>query len=262
MEIKELAERILSADTLEDKLFFPEEPVTDFTPGNPIFWDEPTRPSGLQFTSFKRKQDKLPPFEALESVENRVRCLHRFFGHELLAVEIMAYALLAFPDAPKHFRRGLVNTLKDEQRHVALYKERLAALGANPEDFSFHRHFWAFTKFMKTPSEYVSILCLTFEMANLDFSSIYGKWFARFEDRDSAALMGTILKDEIAHVGFGWNWLKKWKLEEESEWEAWLKALPEILNPKRAKGFFFHEEPRKSAGVSSEWIDHFKGILS
>lgn len=260
MEIRELAIRILSADTLEGKLFFPKDTVTDLNPGPPLFWKTPTRPSVLKFSSYTRKKDKLPPFHALEKIENRVTCLHRFFGHELLAVEIMAYALLAFPEASKRFRKGLLNTLKDEQGHVRLYIERLKALGASPGDFPLHEHFWAFTKFMKTPSEYVSTLCMTFEMANLDFATMYGQWFSRFDDQDSAALMGTILKDEIAHVGFGYNWLKKWKLKEESDWEAWLKALPNILNPKRAKGFVFHEEPRRKAGLSGDWIQKFKDL--
>jgi len=42
---------------------------------------------------------------------------------------LIAWALLAHPDAPVQFRRGLVAILADEQRHLGLYFERLAALG-------------------------------------------------------------------------------------------------------------------------------------
>ena len=52
-------------------------------------------------------------------------------------------------------------------------------------------------------------MSLTFEMANLDFSTMYGESFARNGDTESAALMAKILEDEISHVSFGWNWLCK-----------------------------------------------------
>ncbi len=49
-------------------------------------------------------------------------------------------------------------------------------------------------------------MSLTFEMANLDFAPTYGKTFHECGDEDAAELMKQILKDEIAHVAFGWNW--------------------------------------------------------
>ena len=78
---------------------------------------------------FRRREGKLPPFESHRDPNNRAACLHRFAGHELLAVEIMAYALLKFPDAPPHFRKGLAHTLKEEQEHVRLYIKELTRLG-------------------------------------------------------------------------------------------------------------------------------------
>ena len=101
-------------------------------------------------------------------------------------------------------------------------------------------------------------MSLTFEMANLDFAPMYGQSFERNGDQKSAALMAQILKDEISHVAFGWNWLKKLKQNELSEWDAWKTAISPLLTPKRARGFVIHEEHRRKAGISPEWIDTLK----
>ena len=223
-----------------------------------MIWNEPVRPPSMGF-KLRSKSEKLPPFHSLDKEDNRAICLHRFAGHELLAVEIMAYALLRFPEAPPHFRRGLSHTLKEEQGHVRLYIERLKALGVNFGDLPLYRHFWCHTPYLTTPISYVSVMSLTFEMANLDFAPMYGKAFEQHGDMASAALMNRILKDEIAHVSFGWNWLQKFK-KKESDWDAWKDALSPLLTPKRAKGFLLHEEHRRKAGVSEEWIANLKAL--
>ncbi len=98
-------------------------------------------------------------------------------------------------------------------------------------------------------------------MANLDFAPMYGKSFAHFGDSEAAGLMATILKDEISHVKFGWRWLNQFKPGVESEWSAWEKTLATtLLTPKRAKGFHVHEDPRKQAGISEEWIAKLKSL--
>jgi uncharacterized ferritin-like protein (DUF455 family) len=95
-------------------------------------------------------------------------------------------------------------------------------------------------------------------MANLDFAPLYGKSFAKAGDTESAALMQTILEDEISHVSFGLNWLKKLKAPEENEWDVWERNLPSLMTPARAKGLILHEEPRRKAGVPEEWIQKLK----
>ena len=59
------------------------------------------------------------------------RLLHFFANHELLATELMALVLLKFPDAPAAFRKGVLETLKDEQEHTRLYIERMKASAAS-----------------------------------------------------------------------------------------------------------------------------------
>jgi len=255
MELRQWATRILTADTLEEKLLSPEI-LTDFEPGAPLLFDEPIRPASMGFNK-RTKEDKLPPFQLHGSADNRAICLHRFAGHELLAVEIMAQALIAFPEAPKAFRKGIAHTLKEEQGHVKLYINRMNQLGLNFGDLPLYRHFWNHVPHLTTPIRYVSVMSLTFEMANLDFAPMYGKSFSNFGDHTSAALMAQILKDEINHVYFGFSWLQKFKGELDS-WDAWTEAQGPKLNPKRAKGFLLIEENRRAAGIPESWIDRLR----
>lgn len=259
MEIREWAIQVLSADTLEGKLIDPGA-WTDHAPGAPLIWQEPVRPPGMGF-SRKTKEEKLPSFQEHSDPYKRALCLHRFAGHELLAVEIMAFTLLAFPQAPSTFRLGLAHTLREEQGHVALYMKQMERLGVQFGDCPLYRHFWKHTPHIQSPLHYISMMSLTFEMANLDFAPMYGKSFSQAGDMESAQLMATILKDEISHVKFGWRWLQRFKGTDESEWGAWEKTLEgTLLTPKRAKGFCVHEEPRKQAGIPSEWIEKLKEL--
>lgn len=258
MEIREWATRILTADTLKEKLLCPEH-LTDHNPGTPLLFDEPTRPIHMGFNK-RSKEEKLPPFQTHRDEEKRAICLHRFAGHELLAVEIMAHALTAFPDAPKAFRKGVAHTLKEEQGHVQMYMRRMEEMGIKFGDLPLYRHFWNHVPYLTSPVRYVSVMSLTFEMANLDFAPLYGKSFAHFGDEKSSALMQQILKDEINHVSFGFSWLNRLKAKEEASWDVWSESLNPKLNPKRAIGFVLMEENRRLAGIPEDWIDNFRKL--
>jgi uncharacterized ferritin-like protein (DUF455 family) len=258
MEISEWAYRILTGDTLEEKLLAPES-LTDQHPGAPLLFKEPVRPPGMGFRRHTRKE-KLPAFHEHKDPDKRAICLHRFAGHELLAVEMMAQALLAFPDAPARFRKGVANTLREEQGHVVLYIAHMKRFGLNFGDLPLYRHFWTHVPHLTTPIRYLSAMSLTFEMANLDFAPLYKESFLRIGDVESTALMQQILDDEIGHVSFGWNWLKRLKRPDQTEWEAWREALPSRIEPTRSIGLVFHEQHRRSAGISEDWINRMGAL--
>jgi uncharacterized ferritin-like protein (DUF455 family) len=258
MELLDWSIQILSADRLDDKLFCPDV-LTDLTPGPALLWKIPIRPPSMGFQKHTRK-DRLPRPHELHHADKRAACLHRFAGHELLAVEIMAYALLAFPDAPAPFRKGIAHTLKEEQEHVRRYMNRLKEMGVNFGDLPLYKTFWSYVPHLTTPIRYLSTMSLTFEMANLDFAPFYGKLFTENGDAASSALMQGIFDDEIKHVSFGCRWLKKLKDPSQSPWDAWLTCLPPRVLPARAKGPQFFADHRRLAGIDEEWIDRLHRI--
>ena len=254
MELRAFAERVLFSESLEEKLALPGT-ITDECPGVALITPEsPGRPAELKMAA-RGERAELPAEHELEREEPRAVLLHFFANHELLATELMALVLLRFPEAPTAFRRGVLQTLKDEQEHTRLYMERMARCGVAFGDLPVNGFFWRHVADMESPLDYVSRLSLTFEQANLDYAQHYGGIFGRMGDVDTAALLGRIYEDEIGHVGVGLHWFRKWKRGEESDWEAWRKVLRFPMIPARARGAGpFNAEGRRRAGLDEEFI--------
>jgi len=225
MELRDLAEQVLFATTLEEKLRAPEV-ITDERPGAPLLTVEtPGRPTELQFKPQGAGKADFPGVHRLEREQERGRLLHFFANHELLATELMALALLRFPDAPAAFRRGLLQTLKDEQAHTRLYMERMRHSGIEFGELPVSGYFWRSVASMESPLDYVARLSLTFEQANLDFCRHFARGFQAVGDADTAALLERIYRDEIGHVAYGLKWFRRWKNPGESDWEAFCRQL-------------------------------------
>ncbi len=188
--------------------------------------------------------------------QNRGRLLHFFANHELLAAELMALALLKFPDAPESFRRGLFRTLQEEQKHTLWYLGRMKECGVQLGEFSLSRFFWDTVAPMETPFDYVSRLSLTFEQANLDYSLHYGAILREAGDPRTAKIMERIYRDEIDHVGYGLKWFRRWKSPGESDWDAYDRSLRLPLSPSRAKGngTAFNDAGRRESGLDEDFI--------
>ena len=98
MELREFAERVLFATTLEEKLQSPGV-ISDERPGSALGTpDAPGRPRGLNFKPTGTSRGEFPGTRHLEQADERGRLLHFFANHELLATELMALVLLKFPD--------------------------------------------------------------------------------------------------------------------------------------------------------------------
>ncbi len=254
MELREFAERVLFATTLEEKLLRPAD-ITDERPG-PAFVTPaaPGRPKELQFKATGEARDSFPGTKNLEQESERGKLLHFFANHELLATELMALVLLKFPDAPAAFRKGVYQTLKDEQEHTQLYLARMKECGVHFGELPVSGYFWRSVSVMENPMDYVSSLCLTFEQANLDFARHFAQGFATVGDDATAKLLDKIYRDEIGHVAYGLKWFRRWKNPDESDWKAFCRQLKFPLSPQRAKGITLNVAGRRAAGLDTAFI--------
>jgi len=255
IQLQEFAEQVLFGTTIEAKLSFPREAIIDTIPGNAIVTPRQlTRPKHLMLRDDGVRAK--PPNQAkLVDEKERGKLLHFFGNHELLATELMALALLKFPDAPASFRRGLLETLKDEQMHTRLYMHRMEQCGVEFGELPLNDYFWKSVSSMEDPLDYVTRLSLTFEQANLDYSREYGKIFDAAGDIATGKILTKIYHDEIDHVGFGLKWFRQWKAAGKSDWEAYRERLVFPLSPARAKGNDFNTAGRLQVGFDPNFIN-------
>lgn len=252
MELRAFAERILFSASLADKLAF-DTHLTDAAPGPAIqVPDLPGRPPEL---GFGRDRVPFPHAEKLESATTRGQVLHFFANHELLALELMALVLLRFPDAEPRFRRGLAATMRDEQRHLAAYLERMKTLGVELGALGLSDFFWTALKATPSPLHFVAGMSLTLEQANLDFMRAYGVAFQAAGDGETSEILASVLEDEVRHVRHGHRWFERWRTRERSAFEVYRELILHPLTPARARGRRFDRESRQRAGLEEDFID-------
>lgn len=258
IQLQDFAKQVLFGTTIEEKLSFPREEIIDTRPGTAITTPRTlARPKQLALREDGVRADH-PSIAKLVDERERGRLLHFFGNHELLATELMALALLKFPDAPASFRRGVLETLKEEQIHTRMYMHRMQQCGVEFGELPLSDYFWKSVSSMEDPLDYVTRLSLTFEQANLDYSREYAKVFNQVGDNATANILDKIYRDEIDHVGFGLKWFRQWKAHSKTDWEAYRERLVFPLSPARAKGKPFNAEGREAAGLDIEFINDLK----
>ena len=82
----------------------------------------------------------------------------------------MCWAILAFPETPPSFRRGLMAIAREEVRHMGLYLEHLGVLGHAVGDFEVRDWFWERVPSCESPAAFVATMGIGFEGGNLDHS--------------------------------------------------------------------------------------------
>ena len=183
---------------------------------------------------------------------------HIMANHELQALEVMAWTLIAFPEAPAEFRRGMVDVMADEQRHTRMHIERAARLGLRFGELPVNCYIWKKAMAFTSVLDYVAGLPLVFEGRNLDHTLEFAEAFSAAGDERSASTMRVIHRDEIAHVAFGVTWLRRLKPPGQSEWDAFESHLHWPLRPGKARGDAFQREARIAAGFSLDFIDRLE----
>jgi uncharacterized ferritin-like protein (DUF455 family) len=258
MEMRAFAAGLIESPTLEGKLAQAPAHITDFEPGIPLRYAEPVRPAGLEIVP--GASPKVPPPEGMCDPSQRPRILHALANHELQAAELFAWALLAFPDAPAAFRRGLLTILGDEQRHCRMYLDRLAAMGGAFGDHPVSGLFWRRVDAIDSPLAFVCTMGLTFENANLDFSleHIEAARAARKNgDEETAQVLQEVHDDEVTHVAFAWRWMREFKESGQGDWEAFVAAGPRHA-AERARGATFDRPGRERAGLDPAFIERLE----
>lgn len=197
---------------------------------------------------------------ALKSAEKRARLIHTFLHHELQAAELMAWALLAFPDTPKPFRRGLIGILFDEVNHMHLYCKYLRARGYEPGCFAVRDWFWERIPTVASPAGFCATMGMGFEAANLDHARRFAIRFRAAGDEEAAVIEEVVHAEEIPHVRFATHWFERFTSEEPSSdrFDLWTRHLPAPLSPLVMRGEPLDRGGRLRAGADAAFVDRLE----
>ncbi len=207
----------------------------------------PGRPAELHLVT------KAPKTRGLSTTNGRARALHTFLHHELQAAELMAWAVLAFPDTPREFRAGLVRIALDEVRHMGLYAKQIERLGHRVGDFSVRDWFWERIPSCATPVSFVAAMSLGLESANLEHTASFAARFRTAGDEEGARAQELVGREEIAHVRFGAHWFDEFTGG--LDFDRWREALPEPLSPMLMRGRVLERDARTRAGFPGSFLD-------
>ena len=101
-------------------------------------------------------------------------------------------------------------TLSELQLHCELYLERIKELGGNnvgPHSDYFWKHAEVIRSAANPLTAFLSVMGMTLEQANLDFTLMYRDAFENVGDSESARIIQRVHDDEIRHVRLARRWL-------------------------------------------------------
>lgn len=159
---------------------------------------------------FKVVQTGDEMFEMADMSEtSRRERLHRHMNNEAGAIEIAAQCLVDFPDAPWDLRMQLARQCYDEARHVAALLRRLLQLGGYKGEFPIANYEWSVTCTLDSLAGRLAVQNRTFEAGLMDLlGSLLKKW-REIGDHTTADMLEHILADEVTHVRFANQWIRR-----------------------------------------------------
>ena len=228
MNVVDWCSKIFQSETLEAKMLSPDI-ITDYSYQELMDFDlsEPGRSLEIQFS---KQKIKFPKVAGFRDVEVKAKALAFFANHELEAIEMMCAAIIKFGNqVPEReflkISRGIVSSIKDEQRHLKLYLNRINDFGSSIDRYPLNDFFWKQFSKMNSFDDFFALMSLTLEAANLDFCLFYEKVFRNLEDEKTAKIMREVYNDELNHVKVGIYWLNKWR-DNDSLWDYYWPIYP------------------------------------
>lgn len=250
--VEDWARAYVESTSLAHKLAPPPPPTRWASAPVAVRIASPGRPVELVAAPKKRKT---PGAEALRDPRRRAELLHVFAHHELQAAEIFLWAILAFPETPIAFRRGLLHIVRDELRHLTLYRDHLVRLGHDYGSFPVRDWFWERVPgSVRSAAQLAAMMGVGFEGANLDHTRRFATAFRAAGDEEGARLQELVGEEEIPHVRFALTWMRELS-GSEPDFARWEEALPPPITPLVMRGRPLDRAARARAGMDDAWLD-------
>lgn len=245
---------VLAADDPARKAALARAASLDRPSGSDAVIDEPTGLPGRPARPILVPHQDVPA-RSVATVEGRAALLHALAHIELNAIDLAADAAFRFPGLPDDYYRDWTQVMREEALHFQLLAAHLSTLGYAYGDFPAHRALWDMAE--RTRHDVLARIALvprTMEARGLDASPAVRAKLQSAGDREAAAIVDVILRDEIGHVAIGNRWFAYLCDARGLEPVATYADLAARHQAPRLRGPF-NLEARRAAGFTSAELD-------
>ena len=195
------------------------------------------------------------PQRSMNTVEGRAALIHALAHIEFNAVNLALDAIWRFAGMPDAYYADWLQIADEEALHFTLLANHLRQSGFAYGDFPAHDGLWEMAE--KTSEDILARMALvprTREARGLDASPSIRSRLFQAGDRDAAAILDIILRDEIGHVAIGnrwYAWLCRWQGRDP------VHAYRELARKHRAPQLRgpFNLAARRAAGFTDEELE-------
>jgi len=207
----------------------------------------------------------VPDSGALTEEARRQR-VHREYNQEVQTIEIAALCLVDFPDAPWELRMELARQCWDEARHAEICFRRLKAMGGWKGMYPIANLDWSVVGMLDSLAARLTVQNRTFEGGSLDIERGEIAMHLERGDHATAEIVEAVGADEIHHVRFANQWLKRMTdaqprtVLEVAQAMAWLRQVVEATGGESQHEIATNVHDRELAGFSSTEISEVERL--
>jgi len=236
--------RCRAVDALSEELVL--EPERSVVPDRPV----PGRPLRPRLVPIQQVPARNP-----RTTEGRAALLHSIAHIEFNAIGLALDAIWRYSGLPRAYYLDWLRVAHEETHHFRLLGAHLASLGFAYGDFDAHDGLWDMAA--RTADDVLDRMALVprrLEARGLDVSPGIRSRLVAAGDPQAAAILDTILQDEIGHVAIGnrwFNWLCSVRGLDPVATDAHIAARHRVPRPRGP----FNIAARRAAGFSVAEIE-------
>lgn len=171
-----------------------------------LFGDEPARDSRFNVKHYWREMTNLDEDDPMLVPE----FLHRQMNEEINGLEISAMNLSQYPDADWDLRMAMARQCADEARHIDMFRNCFERRGVKVGDYPVLNFQYRIISRIESLIGRLAVQNRSFEAAGLDaIQSEIEERSRRDGDEDLVELFDAQLADEVQHVRYANDWIKK-----------------------------------------------------
>ncbi len=202
------------------------------------------------------------PRRRLSNDKGHIAAVHALAHIEFNAINLAWDCVLRYGGMPSSFYEDWVGVAAEEAFHFRLLMQRLVQLGADYGDLPAHDGLWEMAE--KTSGDLAARMAMVprfLEARGLDVTPGLIEKFRQAGDPSSAAILETILSDEVGHVALGSRWFRHVCRARGVDPDEHFKRLLRAYTRGKVKGPI-QTQHRLAAGFSDSELDYLRSAAA